>query len=275
MTELRKPILELQDVSLARGSHRILDRICWSVSQGEHTALLGPNGCGKSTLLKLITRVMYPSVVDGEIGSVRMFGETEWNVWDLRSRLGMVSSELDQHFLAGRSGRLTTLQAVLTGFFSSELEPDEELVTPLMLSRATDALHRVEIASLAERPMGHLSTGERRRVMLARALIHEPQTLILDEPTSGLDIRAQDQLLRHLEDLAGSGTTLIIVTHHFEEVLPCVTRTVLMQSGRIVFDGPTDKAMHSDLLSSIFQSPLSVARTSTRRWLVRLIDPTD
>ena len=270
MTE--QTVLELENVSLVRGSQRILDRICWLVSNGQHTALLGPNGCGKSTLLKLITRSLYPSVVDGRAGIVRIFGQTEWNVWDLRSRLGMVSSELDNHFLVGRSGRLTALQAVLTGFFSSELEPDDELVTPSMRSKAMDALNLMEIESLQERLMGQLSTGERRRVMLARALIHKPETLILDEPTSGLDIRAQDQLLQRLEYLAHSGTTLIIVTHHFEEVLPCVQRTVLMQSGRIVFDGPTRDAMQGARLASIFQSNLIVERTAKGRWQVRLMD---
>jgi iron complex transport system ATP-binding protein len=270
MTE--QTVLELENVSLFRGRKCILDKICWLVSNGQNTALLGPNGCGKSTLLKLITRNLYPSVVDGQAGSVRIFGQTEWNVWDLRSRLGMVSSELDNHFLIGRSGRLTALQAVLTGFFASELEPDDELVTSSMRSKAKDALRVMEIDSLQERLMGHLSTGERRRVMLARALIHEPETLILDEPTSGLDIRAQDQLLQRLEFLANSGTTLIIVTHHFEEVLPCVQRTVLMQSGQIVFDGPTSDAMQGTRLASIFQSDLFVEQNAKGRWHVRLLD---
>lgn len=263
-------ILDLQNVTLVRGEHRVLDRVCWRVHRGEHTALLGPNGCGKSTLLKLLTRNLYPSVVDGQCGSVRIFGETEWNVWELRTRLGMVSSELDHRFLGGRSGRLTARQAVLTGFFSSELEPDEELVTASMEDRATEVLQFMEIESLRDRPVGHLSTGERRRVMLARALIHAPEALVLDEPTSGLDLRAQHQLLRRLESIADAGTTLIVVTHHFEEVLPCVERTVLMRSGTIAFDGPTRDAMQSDRLAAIFQSPLTVERTAEGHWNVRL-----
>jgi iron complex transport system ATP-binding protein len=270
MTE--ETVLELENVSIVRGSQCILDKVDWLVSHRQHTALLGPNGCGKSTLLKLITRNLYPSVVGGQAGSVRIFGQSEWNVWDLRSRLGMVSSELDNHFLIGRSGRLSALQAVLTGFFASELPPDDELVTSSMRSKATEALRLMEIESLQQRLMGHLSTGERRRVMLARALIHDPEALILDEPTSGLDIRAQDQLLARLEYLANSGTTLIIVTHHFEEVLPCIRRTVLMQSGRIVFDGPTSDAMQGARLASIFQSDLLVEQTAKGRWRVRLED---
>lgn len=263
-------ILDLQNVSLVRGSIRILNNISLQASHGEHIALLGPNGCGKSTLLKLLMRVLYPSVVDGRSGSVQLFGETEWNVWELRTRLGFVSSELDQHFVGGRSGRLTVTEAVLTGFFSSELEPDPEHVTPAMREQAHRALDWMEVDSLKNRFVGHLSTGERRRVLLARAMIHQPQALVLDEPTTGLDLRAQSQLLRILERLAQSGTTLLLVTHHFEELLPCIRRTVLMRSGEIVFDGPTDQAMQPSRLASVFDAPLQVERTAGGHWHVRM-----
>jgi iron complex transport system ATP-binding protein len=263
-------LLDLHDVSLVRASTTILNHIRWRVRRGEHCALLGPNGCGKSTLLKLLTRSLYPSVVDGCCGTVRIFGQTEWNVWDLRTRLGWVSSELDHHFLVGRSGRLTVLQAVLTGFFSSELEPDPSRVTSEMRSKVLEWLQVMGVDSLRDRPMGHVSTGERRRVMLARAMIHAPEALVLDEPTSGLDIRAQDQLLERLEHLAHLGTTLILVTHHFEELLPCIGRTALMKSGKIVFDGPTGEAMCSDRIAEAFGSGLKVTRTATGHWHVRL-----
>lgn len=264
-------ILDLQGVSLIRGSTCILQQLDWQVAQGEHCALLGPNGCGKSTLLKLLTRNLYPSVVDGQCGTVRIFGETEWNVWDLRTRLGLVSSELDHHFATGRSGRLTVMQAVLTGFFSSELDPDPLRVTSEMRERADEALRLMEIDGLRGRLVGQLSTGERRRAMLARAMIHKPCALVLDEPTAGLDLRVQDQLLGRLDHLANTGTTLILVTHHFEELLPCLKRTVLMQEGRIVFDGPTQEAMQSARLESIFQSRLLVAQSPSGHWHVRLV----
>jgi iron complex transport system ATP-binding protein len=263
-------ILDLQNVSLVRGSTRILNQITLRVSQGEHLALLGPNGCGKSTLLKLLMRVLYPSVVDGQCGTVRLFGETEWNVWDLRTRLGFVSSELDQHFVGGRSGRLSVAQAVLTGFFSSELEPDPEQVTPSMVEQAKRALEMMEMETLKDRLLGHLSTGERRRVLLARAMIHHPQALVLDEPTTGLDLRAQSQLLRILERLAQDSTTLLLVTHHFEELLPCIQRTVLMRSGEIVFDGATNEAMDRERLNAVFGADLRVERTASGHWHVRV-----
>ena len=161
-------IIELDHVSLVRGSTRILDSVSFRIEPGEHTSILGPNGSGKSTLLKLLLRNLYPSIVDGRAGSVRMFGDTEWNVWDLRTKLGFVSGEIDHHFMMGRSGRLTAKQAVLTGFFSSELEPDEAWITPEMIEKAEASLELMGMTALAQRHLGHMSTGERRRVMLAR-----------------------------------------------------------------------------------------------------------
>jgi len=263
-------ILEVRDVSLVRGNTTILNQLSVSILPGEHTALLGPNGSGKSTLLKLLMRRIYPSFVDGVAGTVKIFGDTEWNVWDLRTRLGFVSSEVDQHFLFGRSGKLTAELAVLTGFFSSELEPDPERVTPQMREAAAIALERMKMTRLAHRPLGHMSTGERRRTLLARAIVHQPEALVLDEPTSGLDMRAQFQLLEDLQHIAQSGTTLILVTHHMHEVLPCIQRTVLLDQGRVAFDGSTMKAMESDRLSKVFGCQLESQQSEKGYWHVAL-----
>ena len=263
-------ILEVTDVSVVRGSTTILDQLSVSISLGQHTALLGPNGSGKSTLLKLLMRRIYPSFVDSKQGSVRIFGESEWNVWDLRTRLGFVSSEVDQHFLSGRSGKLTAELAVLTGFFSSELEPDPEHITASMREAATDALERMQMTHLARRPLAHMSTGERRRTLLARAIVHRPEALVLDEPTSGLDLRAQYQLLDDLHRIAQSGTTLILVTHHMHEILPCIKRTVLWEKGRVSIDGPTSQAMESRLLSQVFGCALRSVQTSNGYWQVNM-----
>jgi iron complex transport system ATP-binding protein len=263
-------ILEVQEVSLVRGNTTILNRLSVAISPEEHTALLGPNGSGKSTLLKLLMRRIYPSIVDGVAGTVKIFGETEWNVWDLRTRLGFVSSEVDQHFLFGRSGKLTAELAVLTGFFSSELEPDPERVTPQMREAAAIALERMKMTRLAHRPLGHMSTGERRRTLLARAIVHQPEALVLDEPTSGLDLRAQFQLLEDLQHIAQSGTTLILVTHHMHEVLPCIQRTVLLDQGEVAFDGSTEQAMVSEKLSQVFGCKLDSQRSAKGYWNVAI-----
>jgi iron complex transport system ATP-binding protein len=244
-----------------------------SIALGEHTAILGPNGSGKSTLLKLLTRNLYPSILEGhQPGTIRIFGQTEWNVWDLRTRLGFVSGEIDQHFHAGRSGRLTAEQAVLTGFFSSELEPDPEFITESMRTAAHQAMGLMGIEPLAKRTLGTMSTGERRRTLLARAIARRPQALILDEPTAGLDLLAQRQLLDHLEKIAKQDTTLILVTHQLSEVLPCIQNTVLLNRGSVAWNGSTDEAMHPDRLSRLFGCPLSVQKSDSGYWRVELVN---
>jgi iron complex transport system ATP-binding protein len=254
-------ILELEKVSLVRGGTTILKELSLQVVPGQHTVILGPNGSGKSTLLKLLMRNMYPSVVDGRAGTVRLFGETEWNVWDLRTQLGFVSGEIDHHFMLGRSGRLTAEQAALTGFFSSELEPDESRVTEAMRTQVKQSLDWMGMSHLACRPLHHMSTGERRRVILARAMVHRPMALVLDEPTAGLDLKAQDQLLRHLEVVSQLGTTILLVTHHMSEILPCIERTVLLGGGQVQWSGTTLEAMQPERLSALFDCDLAVTRT--------------
>ena len=267
------PILDVENVSVVRGKAKLLDGLSLSIALGEHTAILGPNGSGKSTLLKLLTRNLYPSILEGqEPGTIRIFGQTEWNVWDLRTRLGFVSGEIDQHFHAGRSGRLTAEQAVLTGFFSSELEPDPEFITESMRTAAHQAMELMGIAPLAKRTLGTMSTGERRRTLLARAIARRPQALILDEPTAGLDLLAQRQLLDHLEKIAKQDTTLILVTHQLSEVLPCIQHTVLLNRGSVAWNGRTDDAMQPGRLSRLFGCPLSIQKSDSGYWRVELVN---
>jgi iron complex transport system ATP-binding protein len=263
-------ILELEHVWVVRGTATLIRDLSLRISLGQHTSILGPNGSGKSTLLKLLTRNMYPSIVEGRGGRIQIFGQTEWNVWDLRSRLGFVSGEIDLHFHSGRSGRLTAQQTVLTGFFSSELEPDPDSITQQMLRSAHDAMELMGILSMANRTLGTMSTGERRRTLLARAIAHKPRALVLDEPTAGLDLRAQRQLLEYLEKIAEQDTTLILVTHQLSEVLPCIERTVLLDRGRVAWDGRTDEALEPERLSGLFGCPLRVDKTSSGYWRVEL-----
>ena len=263
-------ILELQNVSVLRGPIHLLRNLSLSISLGQHTAILGPNGSGKSTLLKLLMRNIYPSCVDGQPSCIKLLGQTHWNVWDLRTQLGFVSGEIDQHFHAGRSGRLTAQQAVLTGFFSSELQPDPEAITEPMLQATEKAMDLMGIRPLAHRTLATMSTGERRRTLLARAICHRPLALVLDEPTAGLDLRSERQLLEYLEIIAQQNTTLILVTHHLDEILPCIQHTVLLRRGQVAFEGKTQDALQSDRLSDLFECPLHVEKTPSNYYRVEL-----
>ncbi|MEQ1828781.1 MAG: ATP-binding cassette domain-containing protein [Pirellula sp.] len=256
------PLIEFENVSLVRGTTQILDRIDLTVPSGQNIAIVGPNGSGKSSLLKLLMRFFYPSVVDGCSGSVRILGREEWNVWDLRSHLGFISSEIDHHFCIGRSARLTALEAILTGFSSSELEPDWESITSSMQREANEMLKMFHMLHMSSKPVGHMSTGERRRILLARAMVTHPQALILDEPTSGLDLTARHRFLAQVNKLATDGTQIVLVTHHLEEILPCIHRTVLLKQGRIDFDGPIDEAITNERISGLYDASIRVDRDS-------------
>jgi iron complex transport system ATP-binding protein len=245
-------LISLRDVELVRNGYRILDRLTCSIDLGQHCVILGPNGSGKTSLLKLLMRYFYPSVVNENTGLVEILGSSEWNVWELRRQLGYVNSEIDFHFSHGRSGRLTGLEAVLTGFSSSELEVEEDRLTESMRDAAMDALVRRKAEHLSKRPLAHLSTGERRRVLLARALVHRPKALILDEPTSGLDIAASDALLDQMQAVAEEGTTLVLVTHHVEEIIPAINQVILLESGRTLFQGERSKGLTDERLSRLF-----------------------
>jgi iron complex transport system ATP-binding protein len=253
-------LIEFDNVSLVRGNTRILDRICLSIPQAQNVAIVGPNGSGKSTLLKLLMKFFYPSVVDGASGAVRVLGNSDWNVWELRKHLGFISSEIDQHFCQGRSARLTAFQAVLTGFFASELEPNPNCYSDDMKSEADRLLRWFRMESLRDQPVGHMSTGERRRVLLARALVFRPKALVLDEPTSGLDLLARARLLDEVQRLSRTGTQVVLVTHYLEEILPGMERVVLLKRGQIFFDGLLSDGLTEPRISDLYDAPIKIAR---------------
>ena len=263
-------LIEMSDVSIERGITRILDRVSLRIPQGQHVAIVGPNGSGKSTLLKLLMKFFYPSVVDGQSGTIRILGQEEWNVWELRSQLGFVSSEIDQHFTLGRSARLNALQSVITGFFSGELEPDPSLVSDAMRCEAIRQLNLFQVDHNSTKYIGHMSTGERRRVLLARSLVMRPQAVVLDEPTAGLDILARASFLCELNNLANTGVQIILVTHHLEEILPCIDRTILLKAGKVFSDCPTSIALSEESISSLFGRRIRVDRDGSGFYHSRL-----
>ena len=229
-----------------RGHTVALNDVSLKIGPGEHVAILGPNGCGKSTLIKAITRECYPVIQEGS--SVRIMGEERWEVWELRKLLGIVSSDLMATCTRAATGR----EIVLSGFFSSiGIWPHQEIKDD-MLQRAGRALEMLEVAHLAERYTDEMSSGEARRVLLARALVHDPRALILDEPSTALDLSAQHELRVMLRKLAQSGIGIVMVTHHLSDLIPEIDRVVLMNRGTIVADGPTRDVLVEEKLAALF-----------------------
>ena len=192
-------LIEFEHVSIMRGTVTAVRDVSLKIAVGEHVAILGPNGCGKSTLVKAMSKECNPLVEEGSW--VRVFGRDDWNVFELRTMLGIVSSDLMERCTRMVSGR----DIVLSGFFSTIGIWDYQEITPNMVQRAERAMAMMEISHLADRFTDEMSSGEARRILLARALVHDPRALILDEPTTALDLSAQYELRGILRKLAQSG----------------------------------------------------------------------
>lgn len=246
------PYLQLRQVEAWLGPRPVFTNLSLDLHLGEHTVVLGPNGSGKSSLIKLLSRELYPVVKPGS--ELRIFGDTTVNLWDLRSRIGLVSSDLQ----AGYVGSVPAEQVVLSGFFGSVGIGRSQVATAPQREKVAELMRELGLETLQGRPFCQLSDGQRRRLLLARALVHNPEVLVLDEPTNGLDLRARHQLLEILRRLAQAGTTLLLVTHQIEAIIPEVSRCVLLQSGAVVADGSTSELLCDAPRSRLFDTPLRV-----------------
>jgi iron complex transport system ATP-binding protein len=248
-------LIEYRNVTVSRNEHAMLDGITLSISQGEHVAILGPNGAGKSSLIKTITREYYPHA--GFPNSyLRIMGKEYWNVFELRTLLGIVSSDLVEVCTGNFTGR----QIILSGFFSSIGIWPHHKVTAAMERKVKKVMALLEIPHLAERRTNQMSTGEARRILIGRALVHDPQTLVLDEPSASLDLHAAYELRKILRKIAGEGTSIIMVTHHLTDIIPEITRVILLKAGRVFEDGAKEKVLTSESLSRLFGSTLEVLK---------------
>jgi iron complex transport system ATP-binding protein len=239
--------LYLSHVNVARGENVVLHDINLSVNAGEHIAILGPNGCGKSTLIKTITCECYP-MVEPET-KVSIFGRERWDLTELKKRLGVVSAELPGKQTLTTSGR----DAVLTGFFSSSTLWPNLTVTDEMRVRADEILSLIDAEPLRDKPVGHMSAGQQRRIMIGRALVASSQMLLLDEPSNALDLAAQQELRNLLRRLAQQGTGILLITHHVSDIIPEIDRILMMRDGRIVADGARSQLLTEQKLSDLFR----------------------
>ena len=250
------PILEIQNVTVYRGRTRVFENLSLEIPLGCHAVILGPNGAGKPTLLKLLSRELYPVAQAGS--SVRVFGKEDWNVWELRSRLGIVSDDLQTDYSGNASGR----NVILSGLYASIGVWPNQTFEASDQDRAGEIMELLGVADLARKPFGAMSTGERRRFLLGRALISDPEALVLDEPTGGLDLQAVFQYLGIVRELMRAGKTVILVTHHIHEIPPEMDRVLLLKGGKVVADGGKESMLTSDRLSSLFEIPIQLLRAN-------------
>jgi iron complex transport system ATP-binding protein len=250
-------LLEFLNVTVDHGAQRGLHDISLAIHAGEHTAIVGPNGSGKSTLLKVLTRECYPRLLS-PLPVVRILGRETWHIFELREALGIITNDLVETCTQPYPARET----VLSGFFGSVGIWPNHAVTPEMEQRAAELMELLEITHLADRRLTEMSSGEVRRAVIARALVHNPTALVLDEPTNSLDIHATRDLRRTLRSLAQSGITIILVTHHLPDIIPEIGRVVCLKHGRIFADGPKQEILRAERLSTLFETPVEVMEAS-------------
>ena len=249
------PLLDIENATVFRGTTRVFNALTLRVEQHQQVAIVGPNGAGKTTLLKLMNREIYP--VASANSRVQVLGRSDWNVWALREQLGVVSDDLHMRYRRTTTG----LNVVVSGFFSS-IGTHGQLarkVTGNKRSRALQTMRELGIGDLADVSLERMSTGQQRRCLLARALVHEPSTLILDEPTSGLDLAASFEYLERIGRLIEQGHSIVLVTHHLNEIPLEIDRIVLLNGGQIVADGPKREVLTEENLEATYGVPLRVA----------------
>lgn len=256
------PWLDLQGIEAWAGGQRIVEDLSLRLWIGESTAILGPNGAGKSTLVKLISRCLHPVVQPQSY--LRLFGEERVNLWALRKRLGVVDSELQQRI----PDAMTCRELMHSAFFGAIGLGRGHHCTQQQIERSADVLEQFSLSELAASRFGSLSEGQKRRVLIARAMVHQPQVLVLDEPTNALDLRARHGLLAQLRLLCRSGTTLILITHQIDTIIPEINRVVGMRKGGVVVDGSPAEVLNDGVLSDLFETPLKVLESAGYRQVV-------
>jgi iron complex transport system ATP-binding protein len=257
-------VLDLDRVGVRRGTAWILSDLTWRVEDDQRWVLLGPNGAGKSTLLSIAATRQHPTT-----GSARILGETMGmsDVFDLRPRIGLVGAGLSESISARERVRDVVLTASwgMTGRWREEYDAADA-------RRADRLLHLLGVADLAERRFGTLSDGERKRSLIARALMSDPELLLLDEPAAGLDLGGREQLVGRLSAMALDPTapTTVLVTHHVEEIPLGVTHALLLRDGRSIAQGPVEAVLVNEALSAAYGLPLEVQRRDGR-WAARAL----
>ena len=244
-------LIELRDAEVVREGRTILHVDSLAFREGEHVAVLGPNGAGKSTLIGLLTRDIRPLVRDEP--PVLLRGQARWDLFEARRVFGVVSDALQDDYRV----RVTVRDVVLSGYFGSVGLYRSGEITAAMRTRAEELLEHLGITALADRTMDTLSTGEARRALIGRALVHDPALLVLDEPTYGLDPAGTYHFLALLHQLA-ERCALVIVTHHVSDIIPEVERVVMLKAGRVFRDGSKTELLTSEALSGLYGIPAEV-----------------
>lgn len=243
----------IEHAFVRRDGKYILSDVSIKAEIGERIAIIGPNGAGKSTLVDVIDRRLYPLANDNYRSS--LFGEERWIISDLRKRIGHVSPGQDEFFRTSYTAR----EIVASGLHASLGFDFHHVIDKEDWERADAELAKVSMLNKKDRTMNTLSTGEMRRVLLARAAITSPSILLLDEASAGLDFPSRADLRNTISDYATDNRTIVMVTHELSEIIPAINRIILMKDGTIVKEGTKEETLREDILSELYSRTVHVA----------------
>ena len=246
------PLFQLRDAQVVRGGRTILSVNHFDLAEGEHVALLGPNGAGKSTFIQLLTREVFPMHRDEP--PVRFRGQARPLLTDIKQALGIVSATMHDQVRV----HLPVIEIVCGGLFGTLGLPRHVEVDDEARTKALGALDRLGIADLADRDVMTLSTGQVRRVLVARELMSDPKILIFDEPCTGLDPEGMYHVRNTMRLLAEEGRSVVLVTHYPEDIIPAIDRVLLIKDSVVFADGPKADLLTGDEMTQLFGVPLEV-----------------
>lgn len=258
-----KTIINFKNIYAGYEQTPVLKDVNLEIKLGEHWAILGANGGGKSTLIKLMSNDLYPSPKYPFVKEV--FGKARWSIFDLKKNLGIITNDLHNYF-ATHGGFLSAYEVVLSGYHSSIGVFKHQDFDKTQHQKALEALEFLEILDIKDKQVNQMSTGQLRRCIIARALIHEPKAYILDEPTVGLDIKAQHSFIKVMKKLSKKAS-IILVTHHIEEIFDEITHTALIYDNGIYKQGKKEEILNSQNLSQIFDIDIDLQKENERYYI--------
>ncbi|MEC8956019.1 MAG: ATP-binding cassette domain-containing protein [Pseudomonadota bacterium] len=251
-----KKLFEAHRVDLYRGTKRVFKNLNLTINNNESLAIFGPNGSGKTTLLKAINREIYPASKNDSW--IKIFEKKVWNVWQLRSMIGIVSDDLHLSYNPNTIG----MEVILSGFYSSVGVQGilQDQITKEQIEKTQNIMHDLDITDFAKKPLHKISMGQKKRCLLARALVHNPQTILLDEPTTGLDLAGTFKYLEILTKLKNEGCNIILISHNLLEITEIIDRVILLSNGKIVADGNKTAVLSEENLSLAFSIKIGLKK---------------
>ncbi len=263
----KENIINFENVYVNYGSVTVLEKVNLKINAGENWVILGANGSGKSTLMKLFSHDLYPNTE--YTFKKEIFGKDRWDIFELKKHLGIITNDLHNQFVSQASD-VSALDSILSGYYSSLGVFKHHNFSQKQCEEALNVLKFLDIQSIQNKKIAHMSTGQIRRCVIGRSLIHEPRAFILDEPTTGLDIKAQRSLLEIIQKLSKK-VPVVLVTHNIDEIFPEITHVALMYKKTIYKQGKKEDILTSENLSEIFETKIDLKKENNRYYIKSLI----